>query len=361
MSTWCHIRCLALAIPLLAAPVVGAARDGPPDRKDVQAAVDGGLEWLAKRQIGDGPEAGSWPGPRYRTAVASFAGLAFLANGHRPGDGAYGAVVDRAMAYVEGSMAPDGYLGGRDNSMYVHAISSLFGLSYLGLSADAEREKRLAQWCRKSIKLILDAQKVRKTPTEQGGWRYTPFSRDSDVSVTSWMVLVLHAARQCGYEIDDGVFRAALRYVNRAFAQTGFVYRPGVSKSPEPGVTGVAVFTKSILEAEQDERTRKALDYLAARAPSWGGTQYKGYFFFGTFYMAQGMFQLGDEAWGSFAPKLQRVLIDHQEGDGHWELPPDNKPQSRLAGDAYATAMAVLILSLDKQYLPMYQRQRRLF
>jgi hypothetical protein len=35
--------------------------------------------------------------------------------------------------------------------------------------------------------------------------------------------------------------------------------------------------------------------------------------------------------------------------------------QSELAGPAYPTAMAVLILSLEKQYLPMYQRQKQLF
>jgi hypothetical protein len=38
-----------------------------------------------------------------------------------------------------------------------------------------------------------------------------------------------------------------------------------------------------------------------------------------------------------------------------------NAPQTRLAGAAYPTALAVLVLSLDRQYLPVYQRQRPLF
>jgi hypothetical protein len=41
--------------------------------------------------------------------------------------------------------------------------------------------------------------------------------------------------------------------------------------------------------------------------------------------------------------------------------PPGNAPQTRLAGAAYPTALAILVLSLDRQYLPVYQRQRPLF
>lgn len=359
---------LALAAGSFLVPFAGAGEDDfdPPTRQEVQAGIEGGLRWLAAQQIVDGPEAGSWAGQRYRTATASFAGLAFLANGHHPGRGAYGEAAARAMRFVQASMDSRGYLGARDNTMYVHAICSLFGLSYLGLSEDRETERELAAWCRRSVALILEAQQVRKASADRGGWRYTPNSRDSDLSVTSWMLLVLHAARQCGFEVDPAVFRAALGYVNRAFVETpqgdaGFVYRPGVSRAPEPGVTGVAVCVKSLLEPEADERLRKAVAYLRSFPPAWGGEQHKGYFFFGTFYMAQGMFQLGEGEWDGFAPRLQRVLLDHQHGDGHWELPPDNKRQSHLAGTAYATALAVLILSLDKQYLPMYQRQKRLF
>jgi len=250
--------------------------------------------------------------------------------------------------------------------MYVHAIATLFGLSCLGMSPQGQADKELAEWCRRSLAVILQAQKVPKRPWEMGGWRYTPYLAESDLSVTSWQLLVLHTAKQCGYDIDPAVIDAALRYVNSAYqtapaGEAGFVYRPGVSKSPEPAVTGVAVFLKALLEEEPDEKARKSMEFLRRFPPSWGGSQYKGYFFFGTFYMAQGMFQAGDEAWGDFSPRIQRILIDRQQVDGSWPLPEDNKFESRQAGPAYPTAMAVLVLSLDKQYLPMYQRQKRLY
>ncbi|HUU59634.1 MAG TPA: hypothetical protein VMZ50_08825 [Phycisphaerae bacterium] len=347
----------------------------PPERKQIESAVDGALKWLADKQIRVGTDKGYWDSPRYHTATASFVGLAFLANGHRPGRGPYGQVLDRAMRFVQESMDAEGYLGGKDNSMYVHAAATLFGLAYLGRSENPDKEVELAKWCRKSIDLIVKAQKVAKPPAERGGWRYTPYARDSDLSVTSWQLLVLHAARQCGYEIPDAVFQAAMRYVNRGFTVQevkddkgkvidrlpGFVYRPGVSGDVEPAVTGVAVFLKALLEKEPDEKTAQSLEYLKKFTPGWGGAQYKGYFFFGTFYMVQGMFQVGGPTWEEFAPRIQTILLEHQEGDGHWELPADNVPQSHLAGRAYATALGVLILSIEKQYLPMYQRVKRIY
>jgi hypothetical protein len=358
---------------ILAAACALPAQDGgdadeqkPPDPEQVQGAIDGALKWLADSQVAGDANEGYWDCPAYRTATASFAGLAFLANGYRPGEGRYGRVIDRAMRFVQQSMDEEGYLGGKQNSMYVHAVCALFGLSYLGCSDEPQREVELAKWCRRSLELILEAQKVRKAPAERGGWRYTPHARDSDVSVTSWQLLVLHAARQCGYPIDDLVVQNAMRYVKSGFmtdkkGRTGFVYRPGVSQDVEPAVTGVAVFLKALFEETSDENTAKSLAFLREFTPAWGGPQYKGYFFFGTFYMIQGMFQVGGKDWAAFAPRIQRILLDHQSGEGYWDLPEDNAPQSHLAGRAYSTAMGVLILAVDKQYLPMYQRQRRLF
>ncbi|NQT92416.1 MAG: terpene cyclase/mutase family protein [Lentisphaerae bacterium] len=370
MTTRHRVISCALVI-VLTAMTIRAAEEDP--RIRAQAALQSGLKWLAECQVTEGPEAGSWETsePRYRAAITSFAGLAFLANGHLPGRGEYGVVIQRAMDYVRNSMAPDGYLGQGDQSgMYIHAICTLFGLSYLGMSSEPVSDLELADWCRKSLRVILEAQKVSRAAYAQGGWRYTPHTEESDVSVTSWQLLVLHAARQCGYAIEDDAIDAALRFVNGAFIEqpetpsgprAGFVYRPSVSQDPEPAATGAAVFIKSLFERHEDARVGKSLNFLATYPPSWGGEQYGGYFFFSAFYMTQGMFQIGEPVWGPFIDAMRGVLLEHQVGDGSWPYPADDMRQSQLAGPAYPTAMAVLILSLEKQYLPMYQRQKGLF
>jgi hypothetical protein len=338
----------------------------PLDPARRKAAIDGGKVWLLRQQIREGPDAGSFPGGQYSTAVTSLAGLALLAHGHMPGEGEYGRAVDAAMDYVQAQMTPDGYLGSRGNNMYIHAMATLLGLSYLGMSPSPEKDAELAQWCRKAVDVIVESQAIRKPAADRGGWRYSPHSAESDVSVTSWQLLALHAARQCDYPIDDRVFDRGLRYVNSAYRETdegdaGFVYRPGVSQQIKPGVTGTAVAVKALLEPQRDPRLGRAVEYLDKFTPSWGGEQYQGYFFFVTFYMAKGYFQLGPHEWDRFQAPIVELLLEHQAGDGHWPFPPDNYPQSRPAGTVYTTSLALLILAMDNQYLPMYQRQADLF
>jgi len=176
--------------------------------------------------------------------------------------------------------------------------------------------------------------------------------------------------------VDPPVFNSALAYLNRSFLPAkaksgekqgepagGYMYLPGVSREPKPSSTALVVFIQSLFNAMPEKRTRESLVYLRRYPPSWGGAQYGGFFYFSAFYMVQGMFQIGGVEWETFGSSMAKVLLDHQAGDGSWPYPPDNNPPAQLrgTGPAYPVAMAVLMLSLDKQYLPMYQRQSQLY
>ncbi|GAG40404.1 unnamed protein product, partial [marine sediment metagenome] len=76
--------------------------------------------------------------------------------------------------------------------------------------------------------------------------------------------------------------------------------------------------------------------------------------------LTQGLFQIGGPVWKAYYAKLVQILLEQQESDGRWPFPNDNLEESRKAGSVYTTAMAVLMLSLEKQYLPIYQRQRKI-
>ena len=337
----------------------------PPDPEKLRNAISGGLEWLAKQQITSGPEAGSWVGGTSPTAVTSLVGLSLMAHGTQPHAGRYGKNLDAAMEYIKQSMTPEGYVGTRGTSMYSHALCTLFAISYLGQSADPEKEVELAKWCRRAIDVIIQAQRIRKSPAEQGGWRYAPDSNESDVSVTTWQLLALQAARQCGYDIDQPVFDDAMRYLNSAAREprgaVGFLYRPGVSKDPEPDVTGAAVAVKILLETPADARLPRTEKFLDLYPPAWGGRQYQGFFYSFSFYMVQGYFQLGTRSWSRYGPAAQRIIVEHQSGDGRWAFPIDGEQENRASGPAYAAAMSLLILGIDNQYLPMFQRQAEIF
>jgi hypothetical protein len=359
-------RCLPLPLLLVLASAGATARG---DQAAAARAVAAGLERLAATQVAEGPQAGSWDCPRsdYRPATAALAGLAFLANGSTPAAGPHAAEVMRTLRYILPRMGADGYLGQGDPSgMYIHAIALQFAVGCLGMTGDDELEQELARWCERAIAVIERAQQVRRGPAERGGWRYTPTTNESDLSVTSWQLLSLHAARQCGFDVAEGVIAEALEFVRSAYlplepGQAGYVYRPGISREPEPSVTGVALCIRAILDRPDDAQTAATLAYLEAFPPAWGGDQYKQFYFLASFYLAQGMFQVGGPAWERHRAAVEEVLVTRQAGDGSWPFPPDNAPQTRLAGAAYPTALAILVLSLDRQYLPVYQRQRPLF
>ena len=332
-------------------------------------AVDAGLRRLAAIQVANGPNAGSWdcPQPAYRPATAALVGLAFLANGSTPSEGPYAAEVMRTLRYILPRMAPDGYIGQGDPSgMYIHAIAMQYVLGCIGMTGDPTMEAELARWCQRGLAVIEQAQTIRRTPAERGGWRYTPTSNESDLSVTSWQLLALHAGRQCGFDVKEEGISDALAFIRTAYltleqGRGGYVYRPGISREPEPSVTGVALCIRAILDKPLDTQTAATLKYLDSFPPSWGGEQYKQFYFLASFYLAQGMFQVGGQTWEQHRSAIEEVLVTHQSGDGHWPFPPDNAPQSRLAGPAYPTALAILMLSLDRHYLPIYQRQRQLY
>src|SRR5262245_39949843 len=120
--------------------LVAAVYLTPPTRAEEKVQIDEttkkatarALAWIAQQQNGDG----SWSDGKYshNTAVTSFALLAFLSQGHLPGQGTYGPEVAKAARFLLASARDDGYLvGTRGGNMYCHgmatlALAELFGM-----------------------------------------------------------------------------------------------------------------------------------------------------------------------------------------------------------------------------------------
>ncbi len=166
-------------------------------------AVDAGLEYLAAHQLADGSFDG---GAKDNTAIASLCLMAFLAKGYTPGTGPYGDVINKGIDYVLGSQRDNGLLLGvqiGSGPMYSHSISTLF-LSEVSGMVDPDRQKRIDDVLPRALEVILAAQKVQKSPNHQGGWRYQPNSRDSDISCTGWPLMALRSARNNGAAVPGG-------------------------------------------------------------------------------------------------------------------------------------------------------------
>jgi hypothetical protein len=75
------------------------------------------------------------------------------------------------------------------------------------------------------------------------------------------------------------------------------------------------------------------------------------HFWYGHYYAAHAMHQVGGKAWRSWYERLVNKLLPLQQGDGSW-----SGDHGERVGPVYQTAIAVLALSVPMNYLPIYQR-----
>jgi hypothetical protein len=78
------------------------------------------------------------------------------------------------------------------------------------------------------------------------------------------------------------------------------------------------------------------------------------HYHFGIFSGCQGMYQMGDEYWRQFYPRIVPVLLANQQGNGSW--PPDSQRWDAPYGPAYSTALVVMTLGAPNQLMPIFQR-----
>lgn len=347
------IRFLCL---LMSASVVTGQSVAPDDHR-VEAAVDHAIGFLREKQREDG----SITDKKNATAMTALAVLAFSAAGHQATDSTpEGTAVRAAVEYLlqENRQEENGYLGKSDGSrMYGHGIITLCLSELLGMGADEAQDDLIRRRLTKAVELILASQN-RKRPDNRnhyGGWRYTPDSNDSDLSVTIWQLMALRSAQNAGMEVPSVAIDKAIRYLKVCFEQDkgardghgAFAYEPG--RQPTYSTAAAGLLAMQVCGEYDAHEVKDVADWLAAKEPSYDET----WFFYGTYYFAQGMHQRGG-SHAEFATRIvERILLNQQEEDGSWDAV---HGQEREAGRVYSTALAVMSLSVRYHYLPIYQR-----
>lgn len=327
-------------VGVMLASSAGFVTAQPPPRRDpLEQRIDRALEFLKSIQERDG----SWhlQGPP-SCASTGLAVMAFLSAGHLPGEGPYGATVEKGIRWVLRHQSPAGVFDDSGIQMYHHGICTLMLAEAAGMT-DAKLGAEIRAALGKAVAVILKAQ-ARDGPA-RGGWRYLVNSNDADVSVTGWQLLALRAAKNLGADVPAERIDRALAYVLscRDAASGGFCYTPG-SQMTIP-CTGTAVLCLEICGKDR-QRSREVLQAgsVLLRNPPQVGSEH---FFYSIYYGAQATFQLGNNYWNFYRPHLHKALFDSQQNNGSW---------IDEYGPAYATAMSVLALTVEYRFLPIYQR-----
>jgi squalene cyclase len=266
--------------------------------------------------------------------------------------------VDRALDFVLTCQSEDGFLFHAGSRMYDHAFATLFLAEIVGMTHREDVQKVL----QKAVDFIVRSQ------NKDGGWRYEPYQRESDMSIVVCQVIALRAARNIGIKVPKSTIDLAARYVvdsavtaeyNAQQAIWGsnplgtFRYqRDQYSRTSFP-LTAAGVTALHGLGIYSDELIHKGLEYLASEHARFNSRpdNRRGHYFFwyGHYYAVQAMYTAGAPYWEPYFENLRNTLIDMQQPDGSWRN--DIGP-----GPALGTAMAVLTLEIPYRLLPIFQR-----
>ena len=324
----------------------------------VDEALERGVKFLLTQQTPEGII--TVKGRRNETAMTSLAVLAMASCGHQPGDPTpEGQAMAKALAYLlqPDVQQPDGYFGDKDHSrMYGHGITTLTLAEMLGMGLDVKQDELIREKVRKAVELILKAQKVPKNDKGNGGWRYIPSDTSSDMSVTVWQVMALRAARNGGMEVPKQAIDDAVAYIKRLYQPEsekrgkgkpgGFGYQ---NKGNEISTTAEGLLALQVCGDYESEETLGAAERLFRE----GVRTDERWFYYTTYYYAQGMYQRGGQYADRGKTKVAEVLLPLQSREGFWE---NGGGDGKEAGKVYATSMAILSLAVKNHYLPIYQR-----
>lgn len=340
-------------------------RDGDPV---VAAATDRALQWLAKKQNADG----SWTATVgfklnqeykveregvHHVGVTALAGMAFLAGGHLPERGRYGTTLNKAIDFIISCGDEHGFIARDGTRMYSHAFSTLFLAEVVGTT----RRDDLRDALQRSVDLIV------QTQNNYGSWRYEPFAVESDMSITVCQLMALRAARNMGIKVPKSTIDRAVAYVQASYVSETDMFdnympdeyyflRPGSFKyqqldSTRSSFALTAAGITSLFNAGvySSETMRESLDVLWDSYKLVQDRTHHYFFWYGNYYAVQAFFTAGEPYWSRYYETIRSDLLAVQAADGCWK-------NTEGPGDAFATAVASIILQVPYKYLPILQR-----
>jgi len=279
--------------------------------------------------------------------MSALAGLALLANGNTCYSGPHADNVRQAVEYLlQHADGETGLIGGQDagRPMFGHGLALLFLAEVYGSQAQPTLQARIGAVLAKAVGLTARAQ------NKLGGWYYTPDSTQDEGAVTITQAQGLRACADAGIAVPPQTIEGALNYIRRcANPDGGIAYRAGEPGESRPAITCAAIATMYASGLYQGEFVERALRYARENVPLTGPARQGGvHFFYAHLYLSQVMYFRGGRAWEDYFSGIRDWLLDAQNDDGSWS--------GDYVGTTYGTAIALLVLQLPYNNLPVLQR-----
>lgn len=305
--------------------------------------------------------------------VTAISCMAFMAAGHTPNRGEYRRNVAAGLNFVRSHIdRGTGWISHNSTRMYSHAFCTMFLAEVYGQT----REPMVLDLLRNAVKFIVDSQ------NQQGAWRYIPNQHDSDMSICVCQLQALRAASNVGVLVPVDKIERAKDYVRQSYNFGGrnprgtFKYQIDFDGRSTFALTAAGVVALQSL-GEYDSHTylsprgqkltldlNSSVAYILRERPDGRrvtanltpGTKLADYgFWYGHYYAAQAMYQyqfVSKRTWEEWNALNRVHFLKMQHNNGAWT---DEIGGFDAGKNAYATAMACLILSIPRGYLPIFQ------
>jgi len=368
----------ALSVPGSLLAVQAPVKD---EKKQLEDAIDKGLDWLKQSQKPDG----HWEGNNgaYPTAMSALAGMALLMEGSNLKEGKYSEQISKAVDwFLTKGQQPNGLLGFNQGGnfgsyMHGHGFATMFLASAYGEAEDKEQQQKLEKAIKKAVDFIGKAQIIRKHATGDGktvtigGWGYTSAAENGggdEGSITVTQLQALRAARNSGIAVSKETLDQAVAFLEACTTPAGgLIYSYGgggraMNGQERPPITAAAVTCSFSAGQYKGDLAKKWIKFAKEKIPFAKGRiahdEYQSYYF------SQFVYVLGDDRYGAMFPNEDKstwltwskykeamypYLIGQQDkNSGAWT--------SGYIGPVYTTAINLTILQLEKGILPIYQR-----
>ncbi|MCB1209882.1 MAG: hypothetical protein KDK97_11170, partial [Verrucomicrobiales bacterium] len=177
---------------------------------------------------------------------------------------------------------------------------------------------------------------------------------------SAWQFLALRAARNAGFDVPTDAIQNAIAYLKRSYQvkrdASGQPLEDAAAFSYEPyggrqtfSTTSAGLLSLQVAGEYDAPEVLGAARWLMRHAPEIS----EPWFFYGTYYYAQGMYQRGGDHAATARRRTEQMLLSAQSADGSW-FPRNGNEKS--AGAVYATALSLLSLSVYHHFLPIYQK-----
>ena len=304
-----------------------------------------GLDWLAATQS----SRGQWNTQNYPTAMAALAGTALIASGSTTTQGPYAREIARAADYLISKSRPNGLIGDPQTDSrytYGHGFAMLFLSQVLGEEGLLDRREELVEVLTAAVKFSGFAQ------TAAGGWGYVSARDGNDFdegSTTITQVQGLRGCRNAGIPVPIKIIDSAKQYIYTCKNPDGGIsYSSRQRGTSRPAITAAALAALYNAGDEDNEQVPEMFEYAKGQLHELGDASRSfGHWQYTYLYYSQVVYRQGEGLWQPFRDQLYDRIVSTQRAGGSWD---------GQIHPVYITACNLLMLQLDKGYLPIYQR-----